>query len=198
MERLRYALPRLIPPALLAMVLASVLAHPGRAVAATPHFPRPKCGWASAAHVSRAIADPVSAAAPSWSVQSAPILTCRYVERHARAQYRGEPIVEIQYLENQRFSTRGLTPVAHLGSCDPHAQCPAPHQPAWRLVEGGGDTTNGFSMSSPRFVQYRVQDDLNAIVLTISNPVASLSVSNESAVAEKLVRGLLGRFRWRG
>lgn len=199
-DSLRHALLRLVPPTLLALVLAGLLAHPGGAGASVPRFPKPNCGWASAARVSQAIADPVRGLSPVWSERFAPILTCRYVERQARAQVAGEPIVGVEFLENQDFSTRGLTPVAHLGSCDPHAQCPGPGEPAWRLVRNGDTTGSGVggASGSPSYVQYRVQDDLDAIIVTVDNPAGALRVSNESAAVERLVRSLLGRFRWDG
>lgn len=196
-ERLHRTLPRLLPAALVAAVLGVALVFVAEATATAPHPPKPSCGWASAARVSKKFGDPVRTLAPVWREHYAPRLYCRYVERHPDDQAAGKPIVEIAFLENQRFSPRGFTPVQHLGACD--GQCSVPHQPAWiRVEQDGGGGTFGAASAHTTVLELLVQDDLDAIALAVDTPDGALPVKSEQAAAESLVRSLLKRFRWLG
>src|SRR6202000_93962 len=81
-------------------------------------FPRPSCGWVSAAAVSRALGEPVRATGGGWTNKSAPMLTCSYDELTPTFQLEHVPILRIQYAENQYYrKVPGARPLRGVARC---------------------------------------------------------------------------------
>jgi hypothetical protein len=101
-------------------------------------------------------------------------------------------VLSIQYREAQRFSTHGFRAVGGLGSCTLIRTCPAPGRPAWeRVLRSTGPRGRTYISST----QLRVEDGINAIVLTLINPDPPRPAPSEPELARRLVQLLLPRFR---
>lgn len=157
--------------------------------------PIPRCSWVPSSLVQQTFNLSVQANKPAWATQIAPVLTCSFSEIRPALQTAGQPIVSVQFRELQRFKVNGFRFVRHLGSCVEGSSCPKPHKPAWVYIHKAGGS--GFVGPYVDLLQLRVEDGLNAIVVTIQSPFGSLPVTNELTAAKQLARALLPHFRYR-
>jgi hypothetical protein len=179
---------------LVALGLTLALAAP--AAAHARRFPVPRCGWVTASMIDHSFGLQVNATKGAWKTLIAPVLSCSFVEQHARLQAAGDPIVLVQFREIQRFRPGEADVfVPHLGSCVKHFSCPRSHKPAWLYVHQAADGMLPTPFSDATVLA--VQDGLDSIVIEVANPFGPVPVANESAAVEQLARKLLPRFRWK-
>jgi hypothetical protein len=169
--------------------------HVAGAARAARAFPIPKCRWTPASLIGRAFGVPVSLKPPAWTTSLGVTLSCPYAEVRPAFQAAGAELVVIEFHESQWFSVgSGWRLVNGLGSCIARTSCPQPHEPAW--VQTTWTYTPGpdsFAYVSGMIL--RVEDGVNGIQITVSDPRAPLPTD---AVARALVlaRELLPRFHW--
>jgi hypothetical protein len=178
-------------------VLAAALAP--AAAAGGRRFPAPSCGWVPAREIGGAIDDPVSALAPAWTTDIAPVLTCGYVERQPKLQLGNVPLVTVQFRDQQLVRPpKGAVGVSHLGSCMAGVSCRAKDQVAWVYSLAGYRAVSD-SPYAARFVKLEalgVQDGLNQITIVVDNPDGPLALADETDALVRIARRLLPRFYW--